>query len=44
MSRITASHILVETEHEAQDLVKKLGEGKFFRERLEGFSFSEFFH
>ena len=38
MSKITASHILVEKEHEAQDLVKKLGEGKSFDSLAKEFS------
>jgi len=38
MSRISASHILVESEHEAQDLVKKLGEGKTFEALAKEFS------
>ncbi len=38
MSTINASHILVETEHEAQDLVKKLAEGKSFETLAKEFS------
>ncbi len=38
MSKITASHILVGTEHEAQDLVKKLAEGKTFESLAKEFS------
>ncbi len=38
MSTINASHILVESEHEAQDLVKKLGEGKTFEALAKEFS------
>jgi len=38
MSKITASHILVEKEHEAQDLVKKLAEGKSFESLAKEFS------
>lgn len=38
MSKITASHILVANEHEAQDLVKKLGEGKSFESLAKEFS------
>lgn len=30
MSQISASHILVKHEHEAQDLLKKIGEGATF--------------
>ena len=36
--KIKARHILVENEYEAQDLVKKLGEGKSFEELAEKFS------
>lgn len=32
MSTINASHILVEQEHEAQDILKKIAEGKSFEE------------
>ena len=38
MSQITASHILVETEHEAQDLVKLLSEGKSFESLAKEYS------
>lgn len=38
MSRITASHILVEAEHEAQDLVKKLEQGRTFETLAKEFS------
>ena len=38
MSQITASHILVEHEHEAQDVLKKLKEGKSFEELAKQFS------
>ena len=38
MEKITASHILVEKEHEAQDLVKKLTEGKSFESLAKEFS------
>ena len=38
MSTIKASHILVPTEHECQDLVKKLGEGKTFDQLAKEFS------
>ena len=38
MSQITASHILVQTEHEALDLVKKLEEGKTFEALAKEFS------
>jgi len=38
MSTITASHILVETEHEAQDLVKKLTSGTSFEQLAKEFS------
>lgn len=38
MSQITASHILVQTEHEALDLVKKLEEGKTFESLAKEFS------
>lgn len=38
MSQISASHILVENEHEAQDLVKKLAEGKTFESLAKQFS------
>jgi peptidyl-prolyl cis-trans isomerase C len=36
--KIKARHILVEKEFEAQDLVKKLGEGKSFEELARKFS------
>jgi peptidyl-prolyl cis-trans isomerase C len=32
MSKISASHILVDHEHEAQDLIKKLNDGATFEE------------
>lgn len=38
MSKITASHILVEHEHEAKDLIKKLDEGKTFEVLAKEFS------
>lgn len=38
MSQITASHILVENQHEAEDLVKKLAEGKSFESLAKQFS------
>ncbi len=38
MSQISASHILVENEHEAQDLVKKLAEGSSFEDLAKQFS------
>lgn len=38
MSEICASHILVEHEHEAQDVLKKLKEGKSFEELAKQFS------
>ncbi len=38
MSKISASHILVKHEHEAQDLMKKLQEGKTFEELAKAFS------
>lgn len=38
MSQVTASHILVEKEHEAQDLLKKLAEGKTFEALAKEFS------
>ncbi len=38
MSKIAASHILVEQDHEAQDLLKKLKEGKTFEELALHFS------
>ena len=38
MSQITASHILVPTEHEAHDLLKKLAEGKTFEALAKEFS------
>jgi peptidyl-prolyl cis-trans isomerase C len=38
MSKVTASHILVEKEHEAQDLLKKIQEGKSFEELAKEFS------
>lgn len=36
--KIKARHILVEQEFEAQDLLKKLAEGKTFEELAHGFS------
>lgn len=36
--KIKARHILVQQEHEAQDLLKSLGEGKTFEELAKGFS------
>lgn len=36
--KIKARHILVEQEYEAQDLVKKLGEGKKFEDLAKSFS------
>lgn len=38
MSKITCSHILVEKEFEAQDLIKKLQDGKTFEELAMDFS------
>ena len=38
MSKFKAKHILVEHEHEAQDLVKKLGEGTSFEDLAKSFS------
>lgn len=38
MSKITASHILVEHEHEAQDLLQKLKDGKSFESLAKEFS------
>ena len=38
MSQIRASHILVDQEFEAQDLLKKLEEGKSFEELAQDFS------
>ena len=38
MSQISASHILVDHEHEIQDLLKKLEEGKSFEELAKEFS------
>jgi peptidyl-prolyl cis-trans isomerase C len=38
MSQITASHILVEKEHEAQDLIKKLEGGESFEALAKQFS------
>lgn len=32
MSSVSAKHILVDAEHEAQDLIKKMGEGVAFEE------------
>ena len=38
MSDISAKHILVEHEHEAQDLIKKIGEGESFEDLAAKFS------
>ena len=38
MDKIKASHILVENEHQCQDLLKKLGEGKTFESLAKEFS------
>jgi peptidyl-prolyl cis-trans isomerase C len=38
MSKISAQHILVAHEHEAQDLIKKLDEGVTFEELAKDFS------
>ena len=38
MSTITARHILVEHQHEAEDLLKKIGEGSSFEELAAKFS------
>ncbi len=38
MAQITASHILVQNEHETQDLLKKLEEGKSFESLAKEFS------
>lgn len=38
MSKISASHILVANEHECQDLMKKLEEGKTFEALAKEFS------
>ena len=38
MDKVSARHILVENEHEAQDLVKKLEEGKSFEDLAKEFS------
>ena len=38
MSKISASHILVEQEHQAQDLIQKLKEGKTFESLAKEFS------
>ncbi len=38
MSSITAQHILVDQEHQAQDLLKKLEEGKEFSDLAKDFS------
>ena len=38
MSKISASHILVDQEHEAQDLLKKLNEGVSFEDLAKQFS------
>ncbi len=35
---VAVKHILVEQEYEAQDLIKKLGEGKTFEELAQSFS------
>ncbi len=38
MSEITASHILVEKEYEAQDVLKKLSEGNSFESLAKAYS------
>ena len=38
MSEVSARHILVDHEHEAQDILKKLGEGESFEELAQKFS------
>ncbi len=38
MSSVKAKHILVEQEYEAQDLIKKLGEGETFETLAQKFS------
>ncbi len=38
MSKVSASHILVENEHQCQDLVKKLNEGTSFEQLAKEFS------
>lgn len=38
MSQIRASHILVKQDYEAQDILKKLDEGKSFEELAKSFS------
>ena len=38
MNKITASHILVENEHQANDLLKKIEEGKSFESLAKEFS------
>ncbi|MBT4762711.1 MAG: peptidylprolyl isomerase [Bdellovibrionaceae bacterium] len=38
LSTVSAKHILVEQEHEAQDLVRKLDEGTTFEELAQKFS------
>ena len=38
MSKVTASHILVDKEHEALDLIQKLKEGKSFESLAKEFS------
>ncbi len=38
MDKVTASHILVEQEFEAQDLIKKLNEGETFENLAKNFS------
>ena len=38
MSTISAQHILVEAQHEAEDLIKKLGEGETFETLAQKFS------
>lgn len=38
MSNITASHILVEKEYEAQDILKKLSEGNSFESLAKAYS------
>lgn len=38
MSKISASHILVETQHQCEDILKKLKEGKSFETLAKEFS------
>lgn len=38
MSNISAKHILVQHEHEVQDIIKKLNDGKTFEEMAKDFS------